>query len=75
MSLNMCKFTQEIVGWSEPHMVYISARYIPGKKKIMADQLSSQNQVIPTELSYLPQVFDNICKVFGYSYIDLSAPR
>ena len=48
--------------------------YIPGKKNVLADQFSRPYQVL-TDGSFLPQVFDSICKVFNYSHTDLFATR
>ena len=66
MSLDMCKLAQEIVAWLELHTVSIVAWYIPGKKNILADQLSHPDQVLPTEWSILLWVFDGICRVYGH---------
>ena len=38
-----------IVSWTELHLVTLSARYIPGKGNILAEQLSSPDQILPTE--------------------------
>ena len=61
MSLGMCILTQNIIEWSELHMVSISAKYVLGKNDILADQLSYPDQVIPTEWPLLPQVIDDMC--------------
>ena len=61
MSLGMCILTQNIIGWSELHMVSISAKYVLGKNDILADQLSLPYQVIPTEWPLHPQVIDDMC--------------
>ena len=45
------------------YFINLSARYIPGKQKVVADQLSHYNQVIPIERSLLPKEFKEICKV------------
>ena len=53
----------------------LMARFIPGKKNILADQLSRPDQVLPTEWSLLPRVFEAICEVFGRPHLDLFASR
>ena len=64
VSKALCNLAQEIVLWTEVHSITLSARYIPGKKNVLADQLSCPDQVLPTEWSLLPRVFDAICEVF-----------
>ena len=44
---------------------------IPGKKNILADQLSRPDQIFPTEWS----VFDGICRVFRHPHLELFATR
>ena len=48
---DMCSLAQEVIKWSELHMVLITVRYITAKKNILADQLSHPGQVLPTEWS------------------------
>ena len=40
-----------LVLWTECHTVPLSARYIPGRKNVLAGQLSRPNQVLPMEWS------------------------
>ena len=57
--------------WSGIDSISISARYIHGTKNILVDQLSRPDQVIPKEWSLLPQVFKDVCMVFGCPHTDL----
>ena len=50
----------------------INARYILGKKSVPTYQLSRSDQVLPTEWSLLPWVFDFICKVYGHPHTHIS---
>ena len=52
----------------------ISARCVP-RKNIQADQQSHPGQVISTERSLPPKVFDDVCKVFNQPHLDLFATR
>ena len=51
------------------------ARYIPGRKSILLDQLSRPDQILPTEWPLLLGVFKEICEVFGRPHLDLFATR
>jgi len=54
---------------------YLKARYFPGSKNVVADSLSRQNQVIPSEWSLHPAVTQAIFKVWGTPHIDLFATQ
>ena len=47
VSLDMCRLAQEIIDWPELHMVNVSARFIPRKNNILANQLSHLYQIPP----------------------------
>ena len=49
---------RKVVQWTELHSVTLSARYIPSRKSVLMDQLSCPNQVLLTEQSLLPRVFE-----------------
>ena len=53
----------------------LKARYILGRKNVLADQFSLPDQILPTEWSLLPWVFEGICNVFGRPHLDLFATR
>ena len=52
-------------------MISFSARYIPARLIMVTDQLSHHNQMIPIEWSFLPRLFNRICKSYGRPMIDL----
>ena len=54
----LCCMASDIVLWTERHSVCMLARYMPGKKNVLADQLSRPNHVLLTEWSLLPRVFE-----------------
>ena len=70
-----CDLACKAVLWTEIHSVNLSARYILGKKNILADQLSRPDQVLPMEWFFLLRVFEAICRVFGRPHLDLFAMR
>ena len=55
-------------------MVSITAKYIPGKKTILTEQLSRLDEIFLMEWSFLPQAFD-IIREFGHPLMDLFATR
>ena len=60
---------------AELNMNSVTARCIPKKKNILADQLSHSDQILPTEWSSLPWLFNTICEAFGWPLIDMFATR
>ncbi|XP_066941107.1 uncharacterized protein [Macrobrachium rosenbergii] len=57
------------------HSVELSARYIPGKRNVMADKLSLQNQVIGTEWPLHSEVTERLFDLWGRPVIDLFATQ
>ena len=57
----MSNLALEVVLWTEIHSVNLMVRYIPGKKYILADQLSHPDQFLPTEWPLLPWVSNAAC--------------
>ena len=75
VSHRLCQMASVIAIWAECHSIYLEAQYIPGKKNILADQLSRPDQIFLIEWSLLPHVFDEICWEFGRPHLDLFATR
>ena len=71
----LCHMAAEVVLWTKHHLVSLMARYILGTRNVLADQFSHPEQVLPTEWSRLPRVFEGICWVFGCPHFDLFATR
>ena len=63
------------LGRTQLHSSGSQVLYIPGKHNILADQLSRPDQILLTEWSLLPCVFDRFCGVFGRSHLNLFATR
>ena len=53
----------------------LKARYIPGSLNVIADQLSRQEQTLPTEWSLHPLVVQDLFKRWGHPLVDLFATR
>ena len=54
---------------------YSQSGHIPGWLNVLADKLSRLGQTIQTEWSFLPEVFQAICKRWHQPQIDLFATR
>ena len=67
--------TEEILTWAEQCAVNLTGRSISRKKNVLADQLSFPDQVLPTEWSPPPQVFEDVFKVFGRPLVDFFNTR
>ena len=52
ISWNLCSLAQEVIEWSELHIVLITARYIPKKNIIFAYQLICPDQVLTTLITF-----------------------
>ena len=65
ISRSVCQLPQEMCVWVKTHTVNLSARYIPSRQNVLADQLSHHNHMISTEWLLLSHVFDEVCKVCG----------
>ena len=53
--------------------LFIRARHLPGRRNVLADALSRPDKVVGTEWSLHPDVFRQICQVWGTPNIDLFA--
>ena len=67
---HLYQWTQVISLWMELQVVRLLARYILRKWNVVTDQLSQSKQTVHTELSLLPRVFNDICRI-----VDLFVPR
>jgi len=55
--------------------IRLRARHIPGRLNVIADRLSRQGQVLPTEWSLHPEVVKSIFLQWGTPHVDLFATR
>ena len=56
-------------------VILLTARYIPGEKNVLADQLIRSDQVFLTEWSLHRRVFEAICREYNCPLFDLFAAR
>ena len=75
VSLPLHQLTAQVLEWAESHSIGLSARYIPGKRNVVADGLSRQGQVIGTEWSLHQDIAERLFEIWGRPVIDLFATR
>ena len=73
VSSSLYLLTRQVLLWAENHSVTLVARYIPGSKNVVADQLSRKGQVIGTEWSLHPLVVKEAFRLWGTPIVDLFA--
>ena len=71
----LCALLWRILSWCDRNEVQIRARHIPGRLNVVADKLSRLGQVIQTEWSLLPEIFQAICQTWHTPQLDLFATR
>ena len=64
---------RQVLTWAEMNSVSIVGRFVPGRRNILADQLSRQGQVIPTEWTLHPRVCQALFEIWGTPVVDLFA--
>ena len=75
VSPELTALTRELLLWCESHNVSLSVRHIPGRLNVLADALSRKDQILHTEWSLNPKVFQTITAMWGKPHIDLFATR
>ncbi|XP_068250378.1 uncharacterized protein [Palaemon carinicauda] len=74
-SKELCELALQILKWAEKEEINLTARFIPGKKNVLADGLSMSGQVVATKWSLHPQVASYIIQMWGSPVMDLFATR
>ena len=72
-SRQMCQLAEKILIWAEQQHIWILSRHIPGHLNVLADSLSRQDQVIPSEWCLHSPVFHQICQTWMKPQVDLFA--
>ena len=71
----LCALLWRILTWCTRRQVTLKARHIPGQLNVIADKLSRLGQIVQTEWSLLPEVFQTVCHKWHRPQIDLFATR
>ena len=72
---SLCALLWRLLSWCNLREICLRARYIPGWLNVIADKLSRHHQVIQTEWSLHPEVFNQICLRWHLPKLDLFATR
>ena len=72
---SLCALLWRLLSWCSLREVCLRARHIPGRLNVIADKLSCHRQVIQTEWSLHPEVFNQICLRWHLPKLDLFATR
>ena len=72
-SMTLLRLAQELYQWAESERIQLRCRHIAGKLNVLADSLSRQGQVLPTEWSLHQQVVNDLWNVWDRPSIDLFA--
>ncbi|XP_068212533.1 uncharacterized protein [Palaemon carinicauda] len=72
-SKELCSLTLEFLEWAEREQIKISARFIPGKRNVLADGLSRVGQVVGSKWSLHPEVAKALIQKWDSPVIDLFA--
>ena len=59
---SLCALLWRLLLWCNQRQIVLRARHIPSHLNVIADKLSRHKQVIQTEWSLLPEVFDLLCR-------------
>ena len=75
-SFNLCLLTWELLQWCQENSIVLKAAHIPGKRNILADDLSRGKTVIRlTEWSLNQEIADTLFKIFPTPNLDLFATK
>ncbi|XP_068208549.1 uncharacterized protein [Palaemon carinicauda] len=74
-SKELCSLTIKILEWAAKERIEVTARFIPGKRNVLADGLSRMGQVVGSEWSLHPEVAQMVILKWGSPIMDLFATK
>ena len=75
ISRSLTQEVTQILTWCHIRNIQVQARHVARKMNVLADKLSRQGQIIPSEWSLAPVIFKRICQQMFTPMIDLFAMR
>ena len=73
VSSSLWLLTKQVLTWAELNSVSLVGRFVPGRRNVLADQLSRRGQVISTEWSLHPRIVQGVFGIWGTPMVDLFA--
>jgi len=74
-SISLMNETRKLFQVAEKFGITLRARHIPGRLNVLADRLSRENQVLPTEWAMHPEVLKQIWEIWWRPMVDLFATK
>lgn len=74
-SVPLYKEVRDLLLWCQSHQTELLPTFIPGKRNVIADQLSRPHQVLQTEWALCPHVFGLLLRAIPSLEVDLFATR
>ena len=72
---SLCALLWRLLCWCNLRQVVLKARHIPGRLNVIADKLSRHGQVIQTEWSLHPEVFNLLVQTWHRPQVDMFATK
>ena len=72
-SWDLFHLVEEMFLWLEEHDITLLPRFVQGKTNVVADTLSREGQIIPTEWTLNAQVCEKLWRLWGRPQVDLFA--
>ena len=73
VSSSLYLLVRQVLTWAEFNSVSIVGRFVPGRRNVLADQLSRQGQVISTEWTLHSRILQGVFGSWGTPMVDLFA--
>ena len=73
VSSSLYLLVRQVLTWAEFNSVSLVGRFVPGRRNVLADQLSRQDQVISTEWTLHPRILQGVFGSWGTPMVDLFA--
>ena len=74
-SRSLCRDTLALLHWARQHRIRLSARFLPGNRNVLADQLSRRGQTIASEWCLHLDVCREIWRTWGCPHVDMFATK
>ena len=70
-SAELCTLMRRILTWCNLNNITLGASHIPRSLNVIVDDLSRRNQIQPTRVVLIPQIFKQVSKIWESPQVDL----